>query len=140
MIIGYHQTEDATLAEIQRRQLEKAGCENIYSGQRKLESIFRNLGLTLRKGDTFIVPTLEYLGSDFTSQLEIYERLKMEGIALRILALGIETDLTTAVGKMLFDTFGVIAQYERNVTEERELIAAKSAPLIAKRRARPCAA
>ena len=84
----------------------------------------------LQPGDCLIVWKLDRLGRSLSSLLKIINDLKKRGIAFK--SLTEQMDTTTAHGELLFNIFGSLAQYERELIKER-VIAGLAA---AKRRGR----
>ena len=61
-----------------------------------------------REGDTFVVAKLDRLARSVAHLVEIAIRLQTKKVALRILGMGIDT--STAIGRMMFNIIGSIAQ------------------------------
>ena len=122
MLIGYARvsTFDQN-PDLQKDALEKAGCEKIFidtiSG-----TVSQRPGLTkikeiLRKGDTLVVWRLDRLGRSLKDLIDWMNYLDTEGIALKSLQESIDT--STATGKLVFHVFGALAEFERNLIQER---------------------
>ncbi|WP_371682014.1 recombinase family protein [Microvirga sp. 17 mud 1-3] len=71
-----------------------------------------------REGDTLAVTKLDRLARSVRHLGEIVERLEKNGVALRILNLGIDTN--TPTGRLMLNLLGSIAQFEREIMLERQ--------------------
>lgn len=126
MIVGYARTSTADQRaglEAQERDLKAAGCERLFVEQvSSVDVVARTqLGLALdfvREGDVLVVTKLDRLARSVSHLLEITNRLKEKGAALRILDLAIDT--STATGELLLTMVGAIAQFERSIMLERQ--------------------
>lgn len=126
VIVGYARTSTADQRaglEAQERDLKAAGCERLFVEQvSSVDVVARTqLGLALdfvREGDVLVVTKLDRLARSVSHLLEITNRLKEKGAALRILDLAIDT--STATGELLLTMVGAIAQFERSIMLERQ--------------------
>ncbi|GAB3177576.1 recombinase family protein [Telluribacter humicola] len=122
MLIGYARvsTQDQNL-NAQEDQLRAAGCERIYtdkiSGTVSDRSGLTELRKQLRRGDTLVVWRLDRLGRSLRDLIEWVTYLDAEGVALRSLHESIDT--STSTGKLVFHLFGALAEFERNLIQER---------------------
>ncbi|MDN3551248.1 recombinase family protein [Mucilaginibacter aquaedulcis] len=71
----------------------------------------------LRKGDTFVVWRLDRLGRSLKNLLEWMAWLEQEEIALKSLQENMDT--STSSGKLIFQIFGALAEFESNVIKKR---------------------
>jgi DNA invertase Pin-like site-specific DNA recombinase len=71
----------------------------------------------LRKGDTLVVWRLDRLGRSLRDLIEWAQWLEGHGVALQSLKEAIDT--TTPTGKLTFHLFGALAQFERDLIQER---------------------
>jgi len=124
MIIGYARTstveQDAGL-EAQLRDLQANGAEKVFSEQVSSVGHRKELEAALdytREGDVFVVTKLDRLARSVEHLLQIVRRLEAKGVALRILALNIDT--ATPTGKLMLNMLGSIAQFERELMLERQ--------------------
>lgn len=122
MRIGYMRvsTNDQDV-ELQKRALESAGCEKIFSDQKSGASIERS-GLSealkfSRAGDTLIVWRLDRLCRSLKNLIELINSLEQSQVGLKSLHETIDT--TTANGKLIFQIFGALSEFERNLIKER---------------------
>ncbi|MCA9078018.1 MAG: recombinase family protein [Planctomycetaceae bacterium] len=72
----------------------------------------------LQKGDVLVVWRLDRLGRSLRDLVSMIERLETMGVAFRSLSDGV-VDTTTASGRLIFNVFGALAQFERQVIAER---------------------
>ena len=121
-LIGYARvsTVDQNL-RMQTDALQKVGCLNIYeekvSGVSKKRPELDKAIKDLRPGDTLVVWRLDRLAR---SNRELYKRMDQideAGAGFRSLTENI--DLSTAVGRVMFGLFAIMAQFERDITIER---------------------
>src|SRR3954453_8312875 len=122
MLIGYARvsTIDQTLA-LQKDALEKAGCSKIFTDTAS-GSIADRRGLEeaigqLRSGDVLVVWRLDRLGRSPRHLIETITRLHDRGIGFKSLTEQIDT--TTSGGKLIFHIFGALAEFERDMIQER---------------------
>lgn len=97
-------------------ELKKAGCTKIF--QEKASSVkkrpeFEKCLDYLRKGDTLVVRKLDRLGRTTKKLLELIDDLKVRGINLQIITLGVDT--YTAAGRLLFTIMAGLAEMEREL-------------------------
>jgi DNA invertase Pin-like site-specific DNA recombinase len=122
MMIGYARvsTHDQNL-DLQRDALEAAGCEKVYEDKVSGASRARN-GLdstldALREGDTLVVWRLDRLGRSLKHLIEVVGDLEKRGVGFKSLQESIDT--TSSTGNLVFQIFGAIAEFERNLIRER---------------------
>lgn len=131
MLIGYARvsTIEQDLA-LQTDALKGAGCDQIFDDIVSGATTQRP-GLTealshVRKGDTLVVWRLDRLGRSLKHLIETVAQLEDKGIEFRSLQESIDT--TTSGGRLIFQIFGALAEFERNLIKERTqagLIAAR---------------
>ena len=122
MLIGYARvsTHDQNL-DLQIDALKKIGCEKIYhdkiSGAKaKRPGLEKSLEQS-RAGDTLVIWRLDRLGRSLKDLIQIAELLKERSIGLKSLQEGIDTNSTT--GQLMFHLFGALAEFEKNLINER---------------------
>jgi DNA invertase Pin-like site-specific DNA recombinase len=107
--------------DMQRDELEKAGCEEVIvdrvSGTVASRPGLEKVKGLLRKGDTLVVWRLDRLGRSLRDLIEWAQWLEGHGVALQSLKEAIDT--TTPTGKLTFHLFGALAQFERDLIRER---------------------
>jgi len=124
MMIGYARvsTQDQNL-DLQLDALKKAGCEKIYQEQLsasieerpKLSEMVSNL----RKGDTVVVWKLDRLARSLKHLLTLVSDFKIAGIGF--LSLQDQINTTTAQGRLIFNMFASLSEFEREIIKERTL-------------------
>ncbi|MBJ7502123.1 MAG: recombinase family protein [Sphingopyxis sp.] len=121
-LIGYARvsTPDQKLS-LQHDALERAGCERVFDDQASGARTDRH-GLTealayLRAGDTLVVWKLDRLGRSMSHLIDKIGELASRGIGFRSLTENIDT--TTPGGMLVFNIFGSLAQFERDLIRER---------------------
>ncbi len=108
--------------ELQIDALEQAGCERIFQDQGSGAKADRP-GLTdalnyLREGDCLVVWRLDRLGRSLKHLIEVVEDLEERGTGFISLQEGFDTT-TTSGGRLVFQIFGALAEFERNLIRER---------------------
>ena len=126
MLIGY--TRISTIdqnADLQRRALLEAGLDpadiysDVISGTQQAKTrpgLSRVLDLA-RSGDTVVVWRIDRLGRSLIDVLTTIEDLTERGIGVRSISDNI--DPNTSTGRLLLGIFGTLAQYERDLIQER---------------------
>lgn len=123
--IGYARTsttDQKAGLEAQLRDLKTAGCTKIF--REELSSVAAKrpqLDAALewvREGDILIVTKLDRLARSVADMVAITEALKKKGVALRILAMNLDT--STPTGKLMVNLLGSIAEFERELMLERQ--------------------
>jgi len=122
MKIGYARvsTYEQNL-DLQTDALEKVGCEQVFhdqiSGAKTKRPGFDEALSYLRSGDVLVVWRLDRLGHSLKHLIETVNLLEEKGIGFQSLQESIDT--TTSGGKLIFDIFGALAEFERNLIRER---------------------
>jgi DNA invertase Pin-like site-specific DNA recombinase len=132
MLIGYARvsTNEQNL-DLQRDALLKAGVssKDIYTDKVtgvKAERPGLTLALShLREGDTLVVWRLDRLGRSLKHLIETVTTLREQGIAFKSLTENIDT--STATGILVFQIFGALAEFERNLIKERTVAGLQAA-------------
>jgi len=121
-LIGYARvsTPDQKLS-LQHDALERAGCERFFDDQASGARTDRP-GLAaalayLRSGDTLVVWKLDRLGRSMSHLIDKIGELAARDIGFRSLTENIDT--TTPGGMLVFNIFGSLAQFERDLIRER---------------------
>lgn len=120
--IGYARvsTADQDLAP-QLDILHARGCEPVYSEHASGKTADRpelaNAMKALRAGDTLVVWRLDRLGRSLPDLIATVNELAKRGIAFESVAEAIDT--TTAAGKLVFNIFASLADFERHLISER---------------------
>jgi DNA invertase Pin-like site-specific DNA recombinase len=122
MHVGYARvsTKDQTV-DLQVDALTQAGCTKVYteviSGARAERPILDQLLETLRAGDVLVIWKLDRLGRSLTHLLAIVTDLITRQIGLK--SLNDPIDTTTPQGRLIFNLFASLAEFEREVMRER---------------------
>ena len=122
MNIGYARvsTRDQNLA-LQLDALTKAECETIFqeqaSGATKARPELDRLLASLRPGDTVYIYKLDRLGRSLKHLLDMVAELEFRGVGLVSLTDAINT--TSAQGRLVFNLFASLAEFERELIRER---------------------
>ncbi|MEE8302347.1 MAG: recombinase family protein [Candidatus Tectomicrobia bacterium] len=130
MDIGYARvsTQDQNF-DLQEDALKRAGCEKIVV-DRVSGTVAERPGLSqvkelLRAGDTLVVWRLDRLGRSIKDLITWMSWFEQEGIALRSLQEAIDT--TSTSGKLTFHIFASLAEFERQLIQERTRAGLKAA-------------
>ncbi len=89
----------------------------------------------LREGDTLIVWRLDRLGRSLKHLIETITTLKEQGVAFKSLTENIDT--STATGTLVFQIFGALAEFERNLITERTMAGLEAARARGRKGGRP---
>lgn len=125
MKVGYARTStigQVAGLEAQIRELEAAGCVKIY--QEQLSSVDERraqleLALDyLREGEVLVCTRLDRLVRSVAGLVDIDRRLDKKGVRIQILSPALET--ITAAGRLQFNIFASVAQFEREIMLERQ--------------------
>lgn len=124
MKIGYARvsTKDQTV-DLQLDALKQAGCERIYqevaSGAKTARPELDCLLVDIRAGDTIVIWKLDRLGRSLKHLVELVGKLAERKIGL--LSLNDPVDTTNAQGRLVFNLFASLAEFERELIQERTL-------------------
>ena len=122
MKIGYARvsTREQSLT-MQVIALEEAGCEKIYeeviSGAKADRPILESLIKQLRPGDVLVIWKLDRLGRSLKNLVELVQKLIENNIGL--CSLNDPVDTTSSQGRLIFNIFASLAEFERDVIRER---------------------
>ena len=107
--------------DLQTDALKAAGCEKIFldtiSGSTSKRPELDKLRDQLRAGDTLTVWRLDRLGRSLRDLIDFMQWLNKNKIGFISLQESIDT--TTPAGKLTFHLFGAMAEFERNLIQER---------------------
>src|SRR2546423_14717869 len=142
MLLGYARVStDEQNLDLQRDALLKAGvtAKDIYTDKVtgvKAERQGLSFALShLREGDTLVVWRLDRLGRSLKHLIETITTLKEQGISFKSLTENIDT--STATGTLVFQIFGALAEFERNLIKERTVAGLNAARARGRTEGRP---
>lgn len=122
MKIGYARvsTQDQNL-EMQLDALQNAGCEKVFqekaSGIKSDRPQLAAMQQILREGDVIYIYKLDRLGRSLKHLLEMTAGFEKRGIGL--VSINDHIDTTTAQGRLIFNIFASLAEFERDLIRER---------------------
>jgi len=122
MNIGYARisTKDQSL-DLQIDALRRAGCAKIYqevaSGARARRPVLESVLGELRPGDVLVIWKLDRLGRSLRHLVELAGVLLERGVGLK--SLNDPLDTTHSQGRLVFNLFGALAEFERDLIRER---------------------
>ena len=122
MLIGYARvsTHDQNL-DLLQDALQKAGCEKIFvdelSGAKAARPGLKQAMDSLREEDVLVVWRLDRLGRSLRNLLELVEKLKERKVGFRSIQESMDT--STSGGNLIFQVFGALAEFERNIIRDR---------------------
>ena len=124
MKIGYARTsttEQVAGLDAQKRDLEAAGCSEVFfeqvSSVQKRNELERLLRF-IRRGDALVITKLDRLARSIPDLVKIVETLESKEATLTILDMNLET--SSPIGKLLLNLVGSIAQFEREIMLQRQ--------------------
>ena len=107
--------------ELQLAALHKAGCETIFqekaSGATKARPEPDRMLAGLRTGDTVYIYKLDRRGRSLKHLLDMVAELEFRGVGLVSLTDAINT--ASAQGRLVFNLFASLAEFERELIQER---------------------
>lgn len=112
---------------VQLNALKENGCELIYkeksSGRSKVgRKEFSSLLGVIKEGDTIVVTKLDRFARSTKDALSTIELLNDKGVALVVLNMGGDkVDTSTAIGKLMITILSGIAEFEADMTRERQI-------------------
>lgn len=140
MLIGYARVSTLDQnPDLQLDALKQAGCEKLFtdkvSGTVTERPGLQKIKEVLRSGDTLVVWRLDRLGRSLRDLIDWMHYLDQEGVALRSLQESIDT--STPTGKLVFHLFGALAEFERNLIQERTVAGLTAARARGRQGGRP---
>ncbi len=140
MKIGYARvsTNDQNLNS-QIDALQSAGCQKIYQdvacGARAERPGLDSLLGAVRPGDALVICKLDRLGRSLSHLVTLANKLLEQGVGL--VSLNDPVDTSTPQGRLSFNLFAALAEFEREIIKERTRIGLNSARLRGRRGGRP---
>ena len=140
MKIGYARVSTADQhLRMQEDALKSAGCEEIYSdvisGVKSQRPGLDKALSFVREGDTIVVWKLDRLGRSIQHLIQTITSLIDKKIAFKSLQENIDT--STSGGKLIFHIFSALAEFERDLIQERTQAGLKAARVRGKMGGRP---
>jgi len=122
MLIGYARVSlDTQSIDLQIDSLTAAGCEKIFndtgSGSRSDRPGLNQVMEFARAGDAICVWRLDRLGRSLSHLIDLMQDLERRGIGFRSLTEAIDT--TTPGGRLTYNLFASLAEFERSILRER---------------------
>jgi DNA invertase Pin-like site-specific DNA recombinase len=122
MQIGYARiSQDTQSIDLQIDALTAAGCEKIFtdtmSGSRNDRPGLKQALEFVRSGDAICVWRLDRLGRSLPHLIQLMQELERHGIGFRSLTEAI--DSTTPGGRLTYNLFASLAEFERSILRER---------------------
>lgn len=143
-IYGYART--STVAQVaglddQIAKLKAAGCtdqtifrEQVSSVKMEERTEFAKVLKKLKKGDMLVFTSLSRVARSMVHMMEIEAAVAAAGASIRILDMNVDT--STSQGRLTFNLFGSIAQFERENMLERQKIGIAAAKAAGKYKGR----
>ena len=130
MKIGYARVSSTGQSlDLQMKALENAGCEKIFSEKVSLtkgnRKEFNSMMEFARDGDQVVVTKLDRLSRSSVELQNTAKTLENKKIDLRVL--GQDIDTSNPSGKLLFNMIGIVAEFEREMINERAAEGRKAA-------------
>src|SRR5688500_459594 len=122
MLVGYARvsTSEQTL-DLQKDALEKIGCTKIYSdvvsGSKAERKGLQEALEYVREGDTLVVWRLDRLGRSLKHIIETITRLQNKKMGFKEHTENFDSH--TRGGKLVFHIFGALAEFERDIIQDR---------------------
>lgn len=122
MRIGYARvsTKDQSI-DLQIDALKKAGCEQVFrevaSGAKTARPVLDDALSRLREGDVLVIWKLDRLGRSLQHLVTLATELMERKVGL--ISLNDPIDTTSAQGRLIFNIFASLAEFERELIRER---------------------
>jgi len=122
MLLGYARVSTIDQnPDLQTDALIAAGCERLFtdkaSGAKATRPQLTKILEEARAGDVIVIWKLDRLGRSLNHLVELVSQLNERQIGLR--SLNDPIDTTTAQGKLVFNIFASLAEFERELISER---------------------
>lgn len=140
MRVGYARvsTKDQSI-NLQVDALKKAQCEQIFqevaSGANTARPVLNDLLSRLRSGDVLIIWKLDRLGRSLKHLVTLTNELLERQIGL--ISLNDPIDTTTPQGRLVFNIFASLAEFERDLIRERTQAGLQAARARGRKGGRP---
>tara|TARA_R110002167_G_scaffold9519_2_gene43356 strand:+ start:1990 stop:2592 length:603 start_codon:yes stop_codon:yes gene_type:complete len=121
-------TKDQNL-DLQIDALKKSGCQKIFketaSGAKTSRPKLDELLSIIQKDDVVVIWKLDRMGRSLQHLIKIVNELNEKGIGITSLQDPIDT--TTAQGRLMFNMFASLAEFEKDIIYERTMAGLSSA-------------
>ncbi len=123
--VGYARVSSSGQSlDIQRQQLEAAGCEKVFEETRTGTTTDGRQALAdaigwVREGDVLVVTRLDRLARSMTDLQGIIAKLNAKSVGFRALQQG-EIDTTSSSGRLMLNMLGAFAEFETDLRRERQ--------------------
>ena len=122
MKIGYARVSTKNQSfDVQIDALKKAGCKKTYrdvaSGARSERPAMNDMIANLRSGDMLVIWKLDRLGRSLNHLIAVVNELMARDVGLKSIKDPIDT--TTPQGRLSFNLFASLAEFERDLIRER---------------------
>ena len=140
MRVGYARvsTKDQSL-DLQEDALTEADCEEVFcevaSGAKAVRPVLDELLSRLRAGDVLVIWKLDRLGRSLRHLVTLANELMERQIGL--ISLNDPIDTTTPQGRLVFNIFASLAEFERDLIRERTQAGLKAARARGRKGGRP---
>ena len=140
MRVGYARvsTKDQNL-DLQVDALQKEECEEVFrevaSGAKTARPVLDDLLSRLRAGDVLVIWKLDRLGRSLKHLVTLATELMEREIGL--ISLNDPIDTTTPQGRLVFNIFASLAEFERDLIRERTQAGLKAARARGRKGGRP---
>lgn len=112
--------------------------QDIASGKKDDRPGLKECLKALQPCNTLVIFTLDRLGRDIKHLINIVDKLNKEGIHLKVLSgSGAHIDTSTPYGRMVFNIFATLAEFERELIIERTKAGLEAARARGKKGGRP---
>lgn len=140
MRVGYARVSTKEQSfNLQVDALKKAGCEQLFtevaSGAKTTRPILDDLLSRLRAGDVLVIWKLDRLGRSLKHLVSLTTELMERQIGL--ISLNDPIDTTTPQGRLVFNIFASLAEFERDLIRERTQAGLKAARARGRKGGRP---
>lgn len=138
--IGYARVSTRSQSlDDQVEKLTAQGCQRVFtdvaSGARDDRPGLADCLAYLRRGDALVITKLDRLGRSLRHLIDLAAELQDRGVQL--ISLGDAIDTSTSAGRMVFNVFGAIAEFERELIHERVMHGLDHARAQGRRGGRP---
>ena len=131
-------TKDQNL-ELQIDALEKYGCQKIYSekakGAKADRPKWQELLNQIESNDTLVIWKLDRMGRSLHHLIKVVTELMEKNIS--IVSLNDPIDTTNIQGKLMFNIFASLAEFEKDLIRERTMAGLRSARVRGRMGGRP---